>query len=732
MDRLDESLAYAQQACERFPFVPRLWWERARLHNVRGELPDAITALEQALAINPAYGHAARFLAELHEKAGDLKRARQVIELAIAHAPLDAFAHANLAEVLWKSGENEKALERLQQALRLEPGHAWGWSALADWTAKLNRPESAVQFARDLTERRPGEARSWLVLAECLADRHDLESIAVVDRAIQLNPWNDAAYDLKAFILGRFDRFDEALACCRPAALPAPTPLLRMREAWIEAQRGRLALAVARITEVLAEQPANYGGWKSLSEWETQLGNLQKAADAADQMARLAPHDPVPLGYAADLLLRKGDRPGALARFRRAFQLNPQYAFAGLHIFDLLFEDNDLSGAAAVLATLKKHADDEYLAVREARLALREDRLQEALDIFSRLCRWQAEHSWSLFSTADALTSAGQWQALEKLVAQALAEEAPNPHLGALWIRLCFEKFRFNPVPLLHKIARRGGLGRNSLWQYLDLAACTYDESYEKNDLTTLATSLRLRYRLRGLLRQYRDLLAGDDQLWGKVGYVLATMGRFSRAAEWLADWQGRKGVESWMLYNLVLSLGAMGRPAAARQIIHHALGLRQDSALFDSFAVLGALEEALQGRAAQARDLVAAVRSEKMSDFDKAVRGFTQAILLAGESAASNRWELTKKLRTHLLECLSGFLPYHHHRLVRRAYWRCLRRLAEVHGLKLLRWWGVWHYLKFGWFGVVLSPVLVPFLLLIGPFGWVLLWLGWARLRRR
>ena len=59
-----------------------------------------------------------------------------------------------------------------------------------------------------------------------------------------------------------------------------------------------------------------------LADWNTQSKDYDLALEAADQMAKLAPLNPVPLGYAGDIALKKDDHELAIDRFSRAFALD--------------------------------------------------------------------------------------------------------------------------------------------------------------------------------------------------------------------------------------------------------------------------------------------------------------------------------------------------------------------------------------------------------------------------
>jgi len=283
MQRLDEALDLARKATGRFPLLPRLWLDLALVHQARLERAREIEALEQALEINPNWSYASRELALALDRDGQSTRARMILEQAVARAPLDAFNHGCLADLLWKLSEKKSALDRLQHALRLNPEYDWGWRTLREWAKELGEPRLAEEIARDLTARRAGEARPWLLLAESLNRPEDFpQQMAALDRAIEAGPRSVEGHDLRATLLARAGRFDEALAACRPPAWSGEPPTeLRARAAWIEAQRGNTAEAIARMRAALAENPGLYWGWRDLANWLCQEGKFKEPLEVA-------------------------------------------------------------------------------------------------------------------------------------------------------------------------------------------------------------------------------------------------------------------------------------------------------------------------------------------------------------------------------------------------------------------------------------------------------------------
>jgi tetratricopeptide (TPR) repeat protein len=79
MNQLDEALQLAQQGTERFPLLPRIWFDLSWVYRRRGERQGEIQALKQALQINPSWGAAVRQLSEAYEQAGEFDQSRQLL-----------------------------------------------------------------------------------------------------------------------------------------------------------------------------------------------------------------------------------------------------------------------------------------------------------------------------------------------------------------------------------------------------------------------------------------------------------------------------------------------------------------------------------------------------------------------------------------------------------------------------------------------------------------------------
>jgi len=233
-------------------------------------------------------------------------------------------------------------------------------------------------------------------------------------------------------------------------------------------------------------------------------------------------------------------------------------------------------------------------------------------------------------------------------------------------------------------------LGRFALAHYLDLLAKHWKEAPQRSD--PLAR-WNLRRHLRNVLQRHRKLLFADDLLWGKTGYALAVTSEYDEVIQWLSDWPHRAKVEAWMLYNLVLALEIFKRPEEARPVLDRGLSMRQEPALFTSFAVLVAMEEALHGNRSRAKSLHSAINPENLDRIDRGLYELTTVLLQATEETGATARERVRSLRLRLKSGLGGVSVFQHEKLVKISYWRCIDFLSRLAGMKSFRWWGWINY---------------------------------------
>src|SRR5262249_5612062 len=160
-------------------------------------------------------------------------------------------------------------------------------------------------------------------------------------------------------------------ACRAPAWNGNPPLILRGRLAWLKARRGDVPGAITAMRSTLAEDPDYHWGWTQLADWLRDRGTPEEYREAADNLVRITPGGAVSYGYRGEARFRCGERAAAKDDFRRAFEMDPSYDYAGMYLFDMQLDDNELESAAATLAALKKLGNDPLIRTREVKLAAR-------------------------------------------------------------------------------------------------------------------------------------------------------------------------------------------------------------------------------------------------------------------------------------------------------------------------------------------------------------------------
>jgi len=566
MHQLDEALALAQQAGERFALLPRIWMDIADVHEARQDYEGCIAALTQGRMINPRWSRLARRLAGAHEHHGNFAAAREVLEQAITLAPLDGEAHAYLSYILWMLDHKDQALDRLQQALLLNPYSDAGWNMLRDWCRVLNKPELAVTMARQVAERRPGEAHSWVMLARVLPAAQHEERLATVEKALALVPGDVDAHDLKATILAEAKLYDKAALACQATIFGAhPPTTLQVRHACVMAERGHVDEAIALVEKVLQQDQSTAWGWQRLMEWYRKQRRHEDYLRAAQRYTALFPRDAAGYEYLGDALVLNKDSAGARPALQQALQADPTRDFAPVQLFDLAVKDNDLAGARAMLDHLRQfRAEPGSILWREVKLAAIMDDLSTALDWFKKLVLCHGVEYWMIRRGLEALHKGNHWM---KEYRAALLRVLPSPDLNKFAGAALIDDFGLSVAPqdwatcrdTLNILESRRGHWHEAAVAYLDRLGRT--------------KSLRL---LRQFTREKDAVLRADPALRGETGLAFGRCADHAGVVAWFHDWNTRTDLRPGELYNLGNGFRELGRQPEARVVALKALELPQ------------------------------------------------------------------------------------------------------------------------------------------------------------
>jgi tetratricopeptide (TPR) repeat protein len=689
----EEASELAQQATARFPLMPALWLDRAATCQARQDWSGEREALETAYQINPDWGDAIRSLADFHERQGEFQEARRLLEQAAVRQPLDFDNQIMLAELLWRQKDHEVAFERIYSVVERSPGSARAWNDLRNWATALERRQVVVEIARKITERRSGEARSWHILADSLNTPEQREErLQSFDKAIELSPRFIMAHDNRALTLAEAGRWDEAVLACTSSVWQGQPPVeLKGRAIWLRAQRGRLRDAIAEMKALLATEPGYYSGWCWLWEWCIAAEDLAGCLEVGDGMVRINPQHEISLGYLGEAYRLNRDYEHAEEMFRRAFDLNPRYQFAGFALFDLHLGNGEIDAAADILSVLQKYDNNSLVLARAVQLTVwqaanaariarahffgkcvqffgivstEQRRFRTAaINLLRQICTSPSDNPWPVAAAVDALISAGWTQFAEEALKESLVIKGAPDEVGRQWIRLSTGHRRWRCGKLLRQLAGQGSIGIEATGTYIDRLVAA-----------------KRRWQFRRFLWRNKSWLQKHDRTWGAVGFAMISFGWRSRTARWMADWRQREHLEPWMLLNLVEGLRAVKRDAEAAEASRYALTLPRDHT-HDMHCVWLAATAVTEGDIDTARRLISETSQNTLTNAFAFIANVATAVIEMASANPTDKATVFFAVRQKLSQATALYRPFRFSSARRRFYHHSLRLIAKEHG---------------------------------------------------
>lgn len=678
MQRPEEALAIMREATSRFPLLPRIWVERARVSKICGEEDDELSSLEAAQRINPHWHEILRQLSDVYIRRGELERAQAILESAVAQDASDGVTRGWLADVLWQRGERAKAVEQVQKAIEFMPSYEWAWNVLHLWAAEVDQPELVAQAARNLVATRPEEARSWYLMAKNLeGPEHFEERLAALDKAIELYPRTVDARSWKARILAEQGRFDEALAVCQMPIVGEQVPAgLLARSAWIRWLKGDRDEALVEIKQALAFDPNLYTLWQQLADWYAELQDAAGYMSAAKEMLRIDPYGETTLGYFAEAQLRNEDRVGAKATFARVFEMAPSYEYAGNCLFDLQLEDSELDAAAETVARLRRHSESPFVLARAAQLAAKQDNSAEAAELLGRLCVESSEESsWPLQATFEAMYDREWFSEMNRVLTAALDLSDSIPSTAGLWVRTQFAMQKPNCQEKVVSLLDRGPLGEKALYAWCEIVS-----------------KFGMINEFRDLLNQFGTQLSNNTFAWGCVSLAWTVFRNWTEALPWARNWRDHPDAQPWMLVNIAEIFRANQLDAEGGEVSR--VALEKEGHGVHLHRLWLAADDLQSGRASQAAEQLAQVNPQELDDD----YGFLYA-LIAGcveisLAPQADRGAIFARLRPEFIQLGKNYANMQIETARKRFYKFAVNYIAKESGqfwAKLWAWWAVW-----------------------------------------
>jgi predicted Zn-dependent protease len=194
--RLDESETRLKARLERMPDDSSASRLLGEVHWRRGDMSEALAAVERAVDLAPGFDLARDFLVRLLLQANRLPEALQHVEV-LARSPMKNPAHDLLmASVLVRLGHQERAGEIYRELLAHRPDQPQVWQNLGHVLKTLGRQADAIDAYRQAVMRQPTMGEAWWSLANLKTVKLGAQDIAAMEQALaSLEPDADTRQD---------------------------------------------------------------------------------------------------------------------------------------------------------------------------------------------------------------------------------------------------------------------------------------------------------------------------------------------------------------------------------------------------------------------------------------------------------------------------------------------------------------------------------------------------------
>ncbi|MFO0847969.1 MAG: hypothetical protein U0871_05320 [Gemmataceae bacterium] len=168
-DRLDcpeEAVELARALTRDKAGDPRAWLRLARCLTDPAQMPEALDALEKAVALDPRNVEAHDQKAERLAAMGRYDEALAAARPPALSAEMPLVLQGRAAWVEARRGNYAAAIPPMQALVSVDPEYVWGWQQLAEWYNETNRPQSYLEAASELVRLRPEHPMSLTMRGE--------------------------------------------------------------------------------------------------------------------------------------------------------------------------------------------------------------------------------------------------------------------------------------------------------------------------------------------------------------------------------------------------------------------------------------------------------------------------------------------------------------------------------------------------------------------------------------
>lgn len=578
LKRLPEATEEISRALQTMPQEHHLWLELAHLRARQQQPEEERLAMEKAALLGGNAGPLWLRIAELHQLAGRHQEVMEALSTACGLAPTDAKVRERAAQIYWLAGDKEMAHRQLIRALHLDPDQADAWDRFNAWSKSLGLLEAPASLAWDLAAKRPGQPIAWLTLARIMSQIGDNANAEMaLEKAAALDPKHPGLHQLRVQWLAAQERFDEAVAACRPAIFGKDVPWqLAAREAWVEAARKDLPKAIRLMRPIVEAHSGDAWCRRELVSWLLASGHQQEA----EQL----------IGKGKSVMLPDED---SSLEIRLNSQSTPYHRLAE---FDLALQQHRHDDARVLLSNLEGELPGPLVTARAAQLAAAQDQFESLAKCVHQLLYAATDDAWPVLTGLKAMEKSIGRGKLMKLLEEASQDPKANKWVPAIWVDKLNETTWKGLPNRVSKAATSSEGAREAIISYLEKLAAVARQCTGRE-----AAKHRQRFQefVTEALDHHSDWLRQTTRGWLAGGMALNSVNLSGLAWKWFADWKQRGKLPGPATEQLLLAMQSNGHHDEAKLVIRESLA---DGPGSPRLHIWDALYKTLDGREEEAQ----------------------------------------------------------------------------------------------------------------------------------
>lgn len=280
-----------------------------------GHLDAAVTALRQALALNPDNAAAHLMLARCYLEQGKVGPAERAAQSAARLNPNNASLANLLGLIAERSGQHEQALGFYHRARQLDDAVLDYLIAEAECLAVLGRADESLALLEEALVRYDNDPSIHALMGEIALCRGEKsKAFGHFQSALAggtANPIIVEQYAMLAADMGRFSDAVNALDRLSPKRKAELSPSARRTLARCYLQLAKTEQANALLNELIRTDPNDLAAWRLLAESALARTDVGAMRWTSTQIHRIAPYDSQALLIQAYLGLHEHNLPAA-------------------------------------------------------------------------------------------------------------------------------------------------------------------------------------------------------------------------------------------------------------------------------------------------------------------------------------------------------------------------------------------------------------------------------------